>query len=422
MVKPVKRLRILLSAYACEPNKGSEPGVGWNWALHLSEKFDVFVITRLNNKTSIEDYIAKHTNKHLHFYFYDCAEYMLKVKHLPNGVFIYYKKWQKEILTIARKIVIEEKIDIIHHITFNEFRTPGKLYKINVPFVWGPIGGGQFYRSVFKKAYIHKRNIVKEIIRNIINYIYIYFSRDIHNAIKSAAAILIADQSTEKIMPSSRNYVRLLETAYNTERNQIKVYSQSMSDTIKLLWVGGIWPRKGLKILLDALGQSDFKDFYLEIIGDGEDRQACERLVKVYGLEDKIHFTGSLSYQDVNGHYDNADVFIFTSLRDTSGNVILEAMSHGLPVITLNHHGAGEIVTNSTGTLIEISDYGTIKKDIMKAIKIYSKDRKLVELQGISARKRIETMYSWERNMHIISQVYERVMIDLGKDAAYVDR
>ena len=417
MVMPDKRLRILLSAYACEPNKGSEPGVGWNWALHLCEKYEVFVLTRSNNKTTIENYLTNHPVRHLHFYYYDCSKSTLKLKQLPYGVFIYYKKWQKDIPAVARKIVLEEKIDIIHHITFNEFRTPGKLYKLNVPFVWGPVGGGQFYSPVFKEAYFNKRNIGKEELRNIINFLYINLSHDIHNAIKSAAAILIADPSTEKIMPSSRNYIRLLETAYNPERNHIKNYNLSEADAIKLLWVGGIWPRKGLKLLLDALGQSDFRDFDLEIIGDGEDRRACEKLVKIYGMEEKIHFIGALTYQDVNDHYDHADVFIFTSLRDTSGNVILEAMSHGLPVITLKHHGAGEIVSDATGTRIEISDYQTMKKDMMNAVLTYYNNRNLIEMQGRSARNRIETLYSWKHTVDAISQVYERIMTDFGKDA-----
>ena len=56
----MKKLKILLSAYACEPNKGSEPEVGWQWALNLSEEgHDVYVITRTNNRRNIDSYKKK---------------------------------------------------------------------------------------------------------------------------------------------------------------------------------------------------------------------------------------------------------------------------------------------------------------------------------------------------------------------------
>ena len=409
-----KRTKVLMSAYACEPNKGSEPGVGWNWALHMSKEYEVYVITRLNNKEIIEEYLKKNPIEHIHFYYHDCSKFKRKLKRIPNGIFVYYKMWQKEILPLASKIVKEEKIDLVHHVTFNEFRTPGKLYNLACPFVWGPIGGGQFYNPIFKNAYFSKKDIIKEIVRNHINRLYLFFSRDIHMAVKKASTVLIADQSTEKIMPASREYVRLLETAYNLNRNGIKDYGNldesKLNRPLRLLWVGGIWPRKGLKLIIDALKDCDFSEYTLHIIGDGQDKKACEKLVENYGLQDKIYFLGSLPYDKVNEQYDKADVFIFTSLRDTSGNVVLEAMSHGLPVITINHHGAGEIVTDETGIRINPTSYDGLKKSFVEGIKTYANTPSLLYKHGIAARKRIESVYSWEQNVKVMKEVYEKAI------------
>ncbi len=415
------RIRVLMSAYACEPNKGSEPGVGWNWAVHMSRTKEVYVITRSNNKDTIEDYLKKNPVDHLHFYYYDCGIFKRKLKKLPNGIFIYYKMWQKEILPLAAKIVKEEKIDLVHHVTFNEFRTPGKLYKLQCPFVWGPIGGGQYYNPIFKNAFFNYKDVLKENLRNLINICYLKFSTDIHQAVKKAAVILIADQSTEAIMPKSRKYIRLLETGYNIDRNGIKQYdvlynSYSLKRPIKLLWVGGIWPRKGLKILLDALHEGDFHNYQLNIVGNGKDKEKCEKLVKKYGLEDKITFLGALGYNEVNNLYVEADIFVFTSLRDTSGNVVLEAMSHGLPVISINHHGVGEIVTDFTGMKIEPISYGYVKNEIVCAIRKYYENPELMKLHGIAGRKRIEDVYSWEHNAAIMDQLYEKILNSNGQE------
>ena len=104
MVK--NRIRVLISAYACEPNKGSEPGVGWNWALQMAKMDEVYVITRSNNRKVIETFLQKHPVEHLHFYYHDCAIWKRKMKKLPNGIFVYYKMWQKEKLLKMRKSIL----------------------------------------------------------------------------------------------------------------------------------------------------------------------------------------------------------------------------------------------------------------------------------------------------------------------------
>lgn len=412
MVK--KRIRVLMSAYACEPNKGSEPGVGWNWATQMAKYNDVYVITRSNNKEVIESYLKEFPIKNLYFFYYDCNNLKKKIKKLPNGIFVYYKIWQKEILPLAEKIVKKYKIDIVHHVTFNEYRTPGKLYKLPVPFVWGPIGGGQFYNPIFKEAFFNKRDVLKERLRNCINRSCLLFSRDFRVAVQQSEVIMVADQSTQKIMPKSRKYVRLLETGYNVEKNNAKVFSESeknkLDRPIQLLWVGGIWPRKGLKLLIDALHDTTFTNYHLRIVGDGQDKNNVEKLVEQYELSSKVEFLGSLDYKNVNKIYEKADVFLFTSLRDTSGNVVLEAMSHGLPVIAINHHGVGEIVTDKTGILIEPRTYDFLKKGFVDAIKRYAEDYQLIKTHGCAGRHRIEEKYSWEKNAQVLQGIYEEIV------------
>lgn len=217
-------------------------------------------------------------------------------------------------------------------------------------------------------------------------------------------------------MPKSRKYVRLLETGYDLKRNEVKDYDEDLTINkkrpIRLLWVGGIWPRKGLKVLIDALHNSQFENYSLSIVGDGQDRKASERLVREYGIEEKVRFLGALSYDEVNSLYDNADVFVFTSLRDTSGNVVLEAMSHGLPVIAINHHGVGEIVTDETGIRIDPVSYDSVKSDLAKAIEKYAKNPDLMKQLGLAGRKRLEMYYSWENNAKVLQNIYERIAME----------
>ena len=103
---------------------------------------------------------------------------------------------------------------------------------------------------------------------------------------------------------------------------------------------------------------------------------------------------------------------MFTSLRDTSGNVVLEAMSHGLPVIAINHHGVGEIVTDETGIRIDPVSYDSVKSDLAKAIEKYAKNPDLMKQLGLAGRKRLEMYYSWENNAKVLQNIYERIAME----------
>lgn len=76
----MKKSRVLLSCYACEPDKGSEPGVGWNWALAMSEKFKVRVLTRSNNQNAIRQALLDIQKPNLSFLYYDLPQWVLTLK------------------------------------------------------------------------------------------------------------------------------------------------------------------------------------------------------------------------------------------------------------------------------------------------------------------------------------------------------
>lgn len=402
-------MNILVLAFACEPNRGSEEGVGWNWSINLAKHHNVYVITRGQEKPYIEKYISDTGIENPRFYYFEDAGVMHFIdKKIPMGFRTYYRWWQSQIVGIAKEIIKEHRIDIIHQLTYNEYRTPGKLYDIGIPFVWGPIGGGHEYNPILKNGHFRKLDVVKEIIRKHLNHRYLK-DKDVVRAIETSAEILVADPATYSILPKTREYGRLLEAAYYPDRNGIKSFENRNHKKIRLMYAGVMTPRKGLKIIIDALGGSSFRDFELIFIGDGIDRPLLEKLADRYGIKENIKFLGKISYDEVNCYYDWADLFLFPSIRDTSGNVVLEAMSHGTPVIALNHNGASEMITSESGDLIDIKSYEQIKKDYVEIIKKYQFNRELLEIKGRAARERLEQVYSWSHVMDVIDMVYQKV-------------
>ena len=139
-------MKILLLAYACEPNRGSEPGVGWQWALNMSadKQKEVYVLTRSNNRDVIDAYWTNSKcPDNLHFFYFDLPKTLTWAKHHGLPVNLYYAWWLIGSVNYAKRLHEEYQFDIAHHITFGVFRDPCPLYKLNIPYVIGPAGGGE---------------------------------------------------------------------------------------------------------------------------------------------------------------------------------------------------------------------------------------------------------------------------------------
>ena len=113
------------------------------------------------------------------------------------------------------------------------------------------------------------------------------------------------------------------------------------------LFVGKVIPRKGLQFLLEAcaiLQQQGEQKYTLLIVGDGEQRAELEALSQKYGLIDRIQWLGWLNYDRLGNYFRKADVFVFPTLEDVWGLVLLEAMSFGKPILSSKWAGSSELV------------------------------------------------------------------------------
>jgi hypothetical protein len=137
-------LKILLSAYACEPGKGSEPGIGWHWALEIARLgHEVHILTRSNNVQAIQRGLAELDGLRLTVHGYDLPTWARWWKKGMRGVRLYYVLWQWGAYRHARRLHSTLRFDLVHHITFGVFRHPSFMGRLGIPFVFGPIGGGE---------------------------------------------------------------------------------------------------------------------------------------------------------------------------------------------------------------------------------------------------------------------------------------
>src|SRR3954463_16136226 len=130
-----QRLKVLISAYACEPGKGSEPEVGWQWALQMARFHDVTVLTRGNNRPVTEPALEGLKGKQPlpHFVYHDRGPGLLEFKRLCKAHKIYYLLWQRSAREVVARLHEVHRFDLMHHVTFAAFRYPIAVWGHGAP-------------------------------------------------------------------------------------------------------------------------------------------------------------------------------------------------------------------------------------------------------------------------------------------------
>jgi glycosyltransferase involved in cell wall biosynthesis len=355
-------MKILLSAYACEPDKGSEPGVGWNWALEIARLgHKVWVLTRANNQLSIKsEFLGLSEKNNLHFLYYDLPRWAYLWKKGNRGIYLYYFLWQLGAYFLAKKIHSKENFNLVHHITFGVIRQPSFMWMLRIPYILGPVGGGETAPWRLRFGYPLK-GFITDILRDILNFLTKFDLFTLLN-FRVANEIYVKTPDTMGMIPKKyqKKAKLLLEIGINSE-DSIITHTYASYQPLRMIFVGRFIYWKGMHIGLLAFSVLSKLDpeARLTMVGEGPEENKWRNLVKRLGIEDKIYWTGWISHEKIKNLYSEHDVMLFPSLHDSSGNAVLEALSHSLPVICLQVGGPSIIVNSSCGYVIPVLNLNT---------------------------------------------------------------
>lgn len=351
---------ILISAFACDPTQGSEPGNGWRWASGIAMRgYCVHLITTSRSRKAIDEFIINEgLIDKIKVHYVDHSFFFARA-YFWNFVMMYisYWLWQKKIYRYINRNIDLNSIDLIHHVTWGSLKIGSQLYKLNIPMLFGPVGGGQLTPLNYQK-YLGD-DYYKEYFRNVFGKFIVKFNPFSTGVMKNAQ-ILVTNKDTYDLVSSlSKNKpILIFDAAINIKMLEGLSLKHNNNSKVKFLWVGRIYGFKGLRLILDAmnlLGKEYFDKYELVIVGEGPDKGKIVDLVKKYRIEKQVHFTGMIPYSNVKSYYESSDVFIYTSLRDSFPGQILEAQIHGLPVITLDLHGQSLMVDEKIGYKCDVS-------------------------------------------------------------------
>lgn len=365
-------MRILVSAYACSPNQGSEAACGWNWSYHLAlQGHEVWCLTRKTNEKSIRAWISRRPLKNLHFVFVKTSRglaYLRSKYHYPTE-YLQYVIWQYYAYREARFLHTNTMFELVHHVSYGSLQLGSHLWKLKIPFVFGPVGGAQKV-PIPLKPYLRKGRY-KEYIRTLVSNVLLYRLAHTQQTIKNAKLILAYNQDTYRLAKKmGAPKVRLmLDGAVASTAIPATFPKRPVRKTMQVLWVGRLIPEKGLSLLINVFERlGDEYPIHLNVVGSGRLRAYYQRRVQQLQLTDRIRFHGKLPYHALEKHYLASDVFMYCGLRNTLGIQVLEAMSYGMPVVTLNLHGIKIFIPKDTGMHVSLTTATQIIEELKQAL------------------------------------------------------
>jgi glycosyltransferase involved in cell wall biosynthesis len=403
-------MKILLSAYACRPNSGTEPGNGWNWAIHLAARgLDVHVLTAERYREAIESHLRSNPNPiaGLTFHYVRVPFHWTK-----RSEALHYVLWQIAALFVARNLARSIDFDLAHHVSYGSVRVPSQLWRLGIPVVFGPVGGGQTAPAAMLTYFGAQKR--KEQLRTAFTRA-LRFSPLHWHSLRKMAYVIAANQDTLRLaqrLGCKRTAILcdagLPESFFAPAPRQF----QQQNTHFKLLWVGRMLPLKALPLALDALTRVP-STISLTIVGDGLPPSEVLQMISDRNLETRVSWQGRrLTWDEVRSAYLDHDALLFTSLRDSFGCQLLEAMALGLPLITLDLHGAHDFVPAGAGFKASVGQPEETVRNLSNAIEAYAtlpwqKRNEISRMVWNFARKS-----TWAARAEFMEEIYKDVLTE----------
>jgi len=402
-------MKILVSAYACEPGKGSEPEVGWQWVRQIARFHETWVITRTNNRENIEKGLRENPIANLHFVYIDLPKWARFWKKGNRGVHIYHQLWQYQAVRTAFHLHQFHKFDLCHHITFGVVWHPSYFYRLPTKFIWGPFGGGECaYEPIVKHLPLTFRAV--EILRKKMGQYYFNFDPSVRKCLTKAAKLIVKTDMTAKMIPSeySHKVKIMLETGFdNVLANSFKNFSGK-----NLCLISRLIPLKNIELAIKSMKIITRKipDAKLNIFGDGYLMLSLKKLASDLGVDNNILFHGNVNHGELLNILNDMDILLHPSIRDGGTHSVMEALSKGVPVICLDNAGPAYMVDQNSGVKITGDNPIEIMERFADAAIDLLENKDKWERLSTGAKERVVNHFLWDNIGERLNAIYEEVL------------
>lgn len=417
-----ERIRLLLIAEACNPTWTSVPLVGYNFARALAERddLDITLVSHIKNKTALESNpISRRVRLHiidnewLARPLYQLATILRggeKLGWTVNTAMAWpsYIELERQVERDFRQQLNADRIDLIHRVTPLSPTLPSPLASwTKVPMMLGPLNGGLPWPKEFPELARQEREWIAGIRPA---YRAFPYYRSTYQNLKG---VIAGSRSTEAEIPKWYHGHRfyLPENGVDPIRFPIADHWPVPETRFRFVTVGRLVPYKGLMMTLEAMaGSTKLRQCELTIIGDGPLREDVERFLKPNGLEHCVRLVGWLEQSQLAATMRQSQAFVFPSVREFGGGVVLEAMACGLPCIIVNYGGPGELIDSTCGIPLNMGNRESIISQLKVAMERLAGDFELCGRLGASAAQRIRVDFTWDKKAERITEFYRTTL------------
>ena len=397
-------MRILMIAPACDGEDVGEAWVAFQWAKLASERFDLTLLTtykrghtppgrQLPGVRVIEWEEPPGVGR------FERLNSLMQPGYAP--FYLRARRW------IKQRLAVGEQFDVAHQVVPVAMRYPSPAAGLGIPLIVGPVGGSLesppgFLGEEGATPWWQKlRRLDTWRIRH---------DPLLRRTYESAACVVGVAPYVQEFL--SDLHIRRFEIMSETALHEVcdPIDRSGRSGTVRLLYVGRIIRTKGLRDIIRALDLVRDLDVTLDVVGDGNDREACEQLATQLGVDGRVTIHGKLPRAEVDAFYERADIFVFPSYREPGGNVSLEAMAFSLPVIVCRRGGPGANVADSCAIRLEAESPAQLSADCAVAIRTLVEDPDLRHRMGAAAREHAATTHLWPQRLDRMTALYQLVI------------
>ena len=408
-------MKILVSAYACNPYGGSEPGVGWAAVCRISLNHDVWVLADIHNregwdKAAREGVIPPNVQVRFLRDRSRCSSNRF-IAHIQS--WLNYASFNRQVLAAAEAWHREIGFELCHQVTIAAWRMPSPLWQLPIPFVWGPIGGAGYIPPAFRSMLSPAARLFEK-------------ARDINTAIASrspafkkcitnTAVVFAANEETEILLRPFRGprpLVRLPIASLAEEkviRFRRPASTQDTGGPLRLFAGGNMEGRKGVSLALRALAIVVRKEipFHYTIAGGGPEIPALRKLAEQLGLNDKVEFHPGYQGDDYIKALQATDVYFLPSFRESTPVTLLESYLAGCYPVVADTSAQGEIVRLVGGHAVAVDNMHQLIEGLAEAIIWCANHRENLQNLAAESAQRVAKHFSSSRYLTTLTNAYE---------------
>jgi glycosyltransferase involved in cell wall biosynthesis len=387
--------------------------MAWNLVKRLGRVHQLWVLTAAQNREALEAALKKEALPQVEFVYVDLPGWLHALLQHQGGIQFYAYLWQWKVYFVARKLHRQIRFDAFHQLSYdNDWMASLIGALLPVSYLRGPCGGAHRIPRTFLKEFPFA-NRLAERGREIFQWLFRHDPFFIMSQ-RRARAILVGNREAWEALPRpSRHKAQLVSVnGVSSELMAVAEPRPGSSAGFHVLSAGRLVRIKGFDLAIRAFARfaRQHPDAQFTIGGEGPELERLQGLTRTLGLERQVRFEGWMAQQQLFAKMASCDVFLFPSLRDGGGLVVVEAMSAGKAVICLDLGGPGLHVTDRCGIKVTPNSPEQAVTDMAAALERLYNDLELRVRMGREARQRVKQVYEWDRVSERVLEVYRAAL------------